>query len=71
MTNLRIIADDLGLHPSVNDGIIFLLKNKYISGASIMANGQAFDDAVSKKKKKKRGPPPPRGGVVWVWWMCG
>lgn len=45
-SNLRIIADDLGLHKSVNDGIIFLLKNNLISGASIMANGEAFDDAA-------------------------
>jgi len=57
LTNLRIIADDLGLHPSVNDGIIFLLKNKYISGASIMANGQAFDDAISKIKHVEGAPP--------------
>lgn len=49
-SNLRIIADDLGLHPSVNDGVIFLLKNKHIDGASIMANGKAFEDAVSKIK---------------------
>ena len=48
--NLRIIADDLGLTKSVNDGIIFLLKKGKISGASLMANGEAFDDAVEKIK---------------------
>lgn len=48
---LKIIADDLGLHKSVNDGIIFLLKQKKIDGASIMANGSAFDDAVLKVKE--------------------
>ena len=46
--NLKIIADDLGLHESVNDGIIFLLKEKKISGASLMANGEAFDDATKQ-----------------------
>ncbi|OGN00517.1 MAG: hypothetical protein A2651_00455 [Candidatus Yanofskybacteria bacterium RIFCSPHIGHO2_01_FULL_42_12] len=46
--NLKIIADDLGLHESVNDGIIFLLKENKISGASLMANGEAFDDAVQQ-----------------------
>src|SRR3989344_4773714 len=46
--NLKIIADDLGLHKSVNDGIIFLLKEGKISGASLMANGEAFEDAVKK-----------------------
>ena len=43
---LFIIADDLGLHKSVNDGIIFLLKENKINGASLMANGEAFEDAV-------------------------
>lgn len=45
---LKIIADDLGLHKSINDGIIFLLKEKKINGASLMANGDEFDDAVSQ-----------------------
>ena len=45
-SNLRIIADDLGLHKSINEGIIYLLKNGLIDGASIMANGEAFDDAI-------------------------
>lgn len=44
----RIIADDLGLAESINDGIIFLLKNGKIDGASLMANGEAFDDAIKK-----------------------
>src|SRR3989344_3939554 len=45
-SNLRIIADDLGLHKSINEGIIYLLKNGLIDGASIMASGDAFDDAI-------------------------
>lgn len=47
---LKVIADDLGLHKSVNDGIIFLLKGGKIDGASLMANGEAFEDAVEKLK---------------------
>ena len=43
---LRIIADDLGLAKSINDGIIFLLKEGKVDGASLMANSEAFDDAV-------------------------
>ena len=43
-----IIADDFGLVESVNNGITFLLKNKKINGASLMANGGAFEDAVIK-----------------------
>lgn len=45
---LKIIADDFGLHKSVNDGIIFLLKKGKTDGVSLMANGEAFDDAVGK-----------------------
>ena len=45
---LKIIADDLGLHKSVNDGIIFLLKEGKIDGTSLMANGEAFEDAVEQ-----------------------
>lgn len=47
---LKIIADDLGLAKSVNDGIIFLLKENKIHGASLMANGEAFEDAVAQLK---------------------
>jgi len=47
---LRIIADDLGLHHLVNDGIIFLLREGKISGASLMANGEAFSDAIQGLK---------------------
>lgn len=43
-----MIADDLGLHKSVNDGIVFLLKEGKIDGASLMPNGQAFDDAINR-----------------------
>lgn len=46
--SIKIIADDLGLYESVNDGTIFLLKNGKIDGASLMANGVAFNDAIQK-----------------------
>lgn len=46
MANLKIVADDLGLAKSINDGIFELLKIGRISGASLMANGEAFDDAI-------------------------
>ena len=45
---LKIIADDLGLHESVNDGIVFLLREGKINGASLMPIGEEFDDAVDK-----------------------
>jgi len=43
---IKIIADDLGLDESVNQAIVSLLKEKAIDGASLMANGQAFEDAL-------------------------
>lgn len=45
-TSIRIIADDLGLSTSINKGIFELLQNGKVQGASLMASGQAFDDAV-------------------------
>lgn len=47
---LKIIADDFGLHKSVNDGIILGLKNGFLSGASLMPIGKEFEDAVSKAR---------------------
>src|SRR3989344_1128343 len=47
---LKIIADDFGLALPINEGIFDLLKEGHIDGASLMANGQAFDDAVEKLK---------------------
>ncbi|HXK37064.1 MAG TPA: ChbG/HpnK family deacetylase [Candidatus Paceibacterota bacterium] len=43
---LHIVADDLGLHPSVNKGIIAGLRGGFITEASLMANGEAFLDAI-------------------------
>lgn len=45
-----IVADDLGIDRAINDGIFFALENKLIDGVSLMANGDAFEDAVSKIK---------------------
>lgn len=46
--NLLVVADDLGLHELINDGIVDLLKNKVITGTSLMPNGEAFEDAIGK-----------------------
>lgn len=50
MGNLRIIADDMGLAGCVNDGISLALSNKWVDGASVMANGESFNDAVERMK---------------------
>lgn len=47
---LFVVADDLGLNNVVNDGIFFAFKNGLIDGASLMANGEAFDDAIQGLK---------------------
>ena len=44
--SFRVIADDLGLAPSVNDGIVFLLRERKIDGVSLMANGEALVHAL-------------------------
>ena len=44
-----VVADDLGLDPAVNEGIFFAFKNGLIDGASLMANGEAFDDAIRQR----------------------
>ena len=48
--DIFIIADDLGLNSAVNEGIFFAFKNGLISGASLMPNGEAFDDAIQRLK---------------------
>lgn len=48
--DIFIIADDLGLDSAVNEGIFFAFKNKLINGASLMANGEGFDDAIQRLK---------------------
>lgn len=45
---VQVIADDLGLNAAVNDGIFLGLNKGFIDGASLMPNGKAFEDALSK-----------------------
>ena len=48
MNNLIINADDLGLSESVNDAIIYCLKNEYIDRATLMVNMPGTQDAINK-----------------------
>jgi len=41
-------CDDFGMHASINEGICDLLAKGRIRSASLMAPGQAFDDAVRR-----------------------
>lgn len=47
MKRLIVNADDFGFTPGVNAGIIHAFKNGILTSTTIMANGDAFDDAVA------------------------
>jgi chitin disaccharide deacetylase len=44
---LIVNADDFGLSPAINRGIIAAHRDGIVTSASIMVNGPAFDDAVA------------------------
>ncbi len=50
MINLIINADDFGLTPGVNEGIIQAHRKGILTSATLMANGGAFEDAVARAK---------------------
>ncbi|MCD6419947.1 MAG: ChbG/HpnK family deacetylase [Synergistetes bacterium] len=45
---LIVNADDFGLHPAINEGIILALREGIVTDTSIVACGSAFEDAVSR-----------------------
>lgn len=47
MKRLIVNADDLGLTPAVNRGILEAHRQGIVTSATLMANGVAFDEAVS------------------------
>ena len=46
MKRLIVNADDFGLTPDVNEGIVAAHRNGILTATTLMANGAAFDDAV-------------------------
>lgn len=46
MKQLIINADDFGFTPDVNAGIVYAHTHGVLTSATLMANGDAFDDAV-------------------------
>lgn len=46
MRRLIINADDFGFTPDVNAGIVEAHRNGVLTSTTLMANGEAFDDAV-------------------------
>jgi chitin disaccharide deacetylase len=45
---LIVTADDLGLHQNINQGVFRAHREGIVAAASIVANGEAFDDAVGR-----------------------
>ncbi len=54
LTRLIINADDLGLTPGINRAIAELHRAGALSSATLMANGPAFDDAVTTARAHPR-----------------
>ena len=53
MKQLILNADDFGMTLGVNDGIIRAHREGILTSATLMANGEAFDDAVERARANK------------------
>lgn len=51
MRRLVVNADDFGFTPDVNAGIVEAHRNGVLTSTTLMANGEAFDDAVRLAKE--------------------
>ena len=47
-SNVILSADDIGLTPSITDGIAACVQKRTLSSVSLVANGYAFDQAIRK-----------------------
>ncbi len=54
MRRLIINADDFGLTQGVNRAIVAAHRHGMVTSSTLMANGQAFDDAVERAKSESR-----------------
>lgn len=48
---LIVTADDIGLHPGMTEGAILTHRQGIVTACSIVANGVAFEDAVSRLRE--------------------
>ena len=48
---LIVTADDVGLHPGMTEGAIRAHREGIVTACSIVANGRAFDDAVTRLRE--------------------
>jgi predicted glycoside hydrolase/deacetylase ChbG (UPF0249 family) len=49
-----INADDFGISPGVNSATIEMMEAGHVTSATIMANGEAFDQAIAAARKLSR-----------------
>ncbi len=54
MKEVILNADDFGLTPGVNEGIVRAHREGILSSTTLMANGLAFDDAVALAKENPK-----------------
>ena len=52
MKKLIVNADDLGLTPGVNRGVLRAFQDGIVTSASLLVTGSAFDDAVALARQK-------------------
>ena len=50
MKKLIVNADDFGLHPAINAGIITGCRDGFITSKYLICSGAAFDDSVLQAK---------------------
>jgi predicted glycoside hydrolase/deacetylase ChbG (UPF0249 family) len=50
-SNVILSADDIGLTPSITDGIAACVQKRILSSVSLIANGYAFEHAIRKIKE--------------------
>ena len=51
MKTLIVNADDFGLTPGVNEGILRAFREGILTSTTLMANAPAFDDAVARTRE--------------------
>ena len=54
MKRLIVTADDVGLHPGMNAGAMRAHDEGIVTACSIVANGEAFEDAVAAVRQRPR-----------------
>ena len=68
LKRLVVNADDFGFTPDVNEGIVEAHRNGILTSTTLMANGDAFDDAVKLAREPSRAS---TSDATWCWSAAG